>query len=32
VDGVWETYVERISKDANMKISFDSLGNGFCEV
>ena len=32
VDGVWETYVGRISKDANMEVAFDSSGRGFCEV
>jgi hypothetical protein len=32
VDGVWETYVGRISKDAYMEVAFDSMGHGFCEV
>ena len=32
VDGVWETYVGRISKDAYMEVAFDSAGHGFCQV
>jgi len=32
VDGVWETYVGRISRDAYMEVAFDSSGHGFCEV
>lgn len=31
VDGVWETYVGRISKDAYMEVASDSSGRGFCE-
>lgn len=32
VDGVWETYVGRISRDAYMEVASDSSGHGFCEV
>jgi transposase-like protein len=32
VDGVWETYAGRISKDAYMEVAFDSAGHGFCQV
>jgi hypothetical protein len=31
VDGVWETYAGRISRDAYMEAAFDSSGHGFCE-